>query len=192
MLSTDLENPAAVPYFLWDQPMTVAEVRSVLAEGSDDEKFYLLSKIMREARDTDVWKFTTPREVRDNWERIVKNLGRRRAFWEFMFDAWEREGWIGKTMKIDRLAKHRSEILEIAKRHGASNMRVFGSVARGEDDANSDIDFLVDLEKGRSLLDLGGLLVDLEKLLGCRVDVVTENGLRPRIKDRVMGEARAI
>jgi hypothetical protein len=95
MLSTDLDNPSAVPYFLWDQPMTVREVRRLLAEGDDDKRFYLIGKIMREARDTDVWKFTTPREVRDNWEKIVTNLGRRRAFWEFIFEAWEREGWIG-------------------------------------------------------------------------------------------------
>jgi len=95
-------------------------------------------------------------------------------------------------MNIDRLAKYRAEILGIARRHGASNIRVFGSVARGDADLNSDVDLLVDLEKGRSLLDLGGLLVDLEALLGCRVDVVTESGLRPRIKDRVLNEARAI
>lgn len=95
-------------------------------------------------------------------------------------------------MKIDRLGKHRSEILEIANRHGASNLRVFGSVARGDDDADSDIDFLVDLEQGRSLFDLGGLQVELERLLECRVDVITENGLRPRIKDRVLSEARSV
>jgi predicted nucleotidyltransferase len=95
-------------------------------------------------------------------------------------------------MTIDRLSEYRDEIIEIAERHGASNIRVFGSVARGEADRNSDVDLLVDLEKGRSLFDLGGLLADLEKLLGCRVDVVTENGLRPRIKDRVLSEARVI
>ena len=95
-------------------------------------------------------------------------------------------------MNIDRLKKHRTEILKIAARHGASNIRVFGSVARGDADDRSDIDFLVDLEDGRSLFDLGGLLVDLEKLLGCPVDVVTENGLRPRIRERVLHEARGI
>ena len=66
---------------------------------------------------------------------------------------------------------------------------MFGSAARGEADARSDVDFLVDLEPGRSLLDLGGLLVDLEKLLGCKVDVVTEKGLRERIRERVLNEA---
>lgn len=68
-------------------------------------------------------------------------------------------------------------------------MRVFGSLARGEADAASDIDFLVELEPGRSLFDLGGLQVELEALLGGRVDVVTERGLKTRIRERVLKEA---
>jgi predicted nucleotidyltransferase len=68
-------------------------------------------------------------------------------------------------------------------------VRVFGSVARGEADEQSDIDFLVELEPGRTLLDLGGLQYDLEQLLGRRVDVVTERGLKPRIRERVLREA---
>ena len=68
-------------------------------------------------------------------------------------------------------------------------MRIFGSVARGEAKLDSDVDVLVDLEPGRSLLDLGGLLMDLRDLLGCNVDVVTEKGLRERIRDRVLREA---
>jgi predicted nucleotidyltransferase len=69
------------------------------------------------------------------------------------------------------------------------NVRIFGSVARGEDDDQSDVDFLVDLEEGRNLLDLGGLLMDLRDLLGRDVDVVTPDGLRVRIRDRVLREA---
>jgi uncharacterized protein len=87
------------------------------------------------------------------------------------------------------LAQLRAEILAAAARHGASNVRVFGSVARGEADAGSDVDFLVDFEPGRSLLDLAGLLIDLEDLLGHRVDVVTEPGLKARIRQRVVAEA---
>lgn len=83
----------------------------------------------------------------------------------------------------------REEILRLAARHGAHNVRVFGSAARGEADEQSDIDFLVELEPGRSLLDLGGLQYELESLLGCRVDVVTERGLKARIRDRVLHEA---
>ena len=87
------------------------------------------------------------------------------------------------------LRRNRDEILRLAAVHGARNIRVFGSVARGEADEESDVDFLVDLEPGRSLLDLGGLLMDMQDLLGRRVDVVTEKGLRPRIRDRVFREA---
>jgi len=87
------------------------------------------------------------------------------------------------------LQTKREEILAIAARHGAYNVRVFGSVARGEADEASDVDVLVELESGRSLMDLGGLLMDLQKLLGRRVDVVTERGLRTRIRDRVLSEA---
>ncbi|HLL80248.1 MAG TPA: nucleotidyltransferase family protein, partial [Ktedonobacteraceae bacterium] len=71
----------------------------------------------------------------------------------------------------------------------ASNVRVFGSVARGEADEQSDIDLLIDLEPGRSLFDLAGLLVDLEDLLGCNIDVVPEDSLRERIRGRVLKEA---
>lgn len=93
-------------------------------------------------------------------------------------------------MQVDELLKEkREEILRIAARHGARNVRVFGSVVRGESDDQSDIDFLVELESGRSLLDHAALLVDLEELLGRKVDVVTERGLRPRIRDRVLQEA---
>jgi uncharacterized protein len=90
------------------------------------------------------------------------------------------------------LQSKREEILRIAAKHGASNVRIFGSVARGEADEQSDIDLLVDLEPKRSLLDLAGLLVDLEELLGCKVDVVPEDSLRKRIKDRVLKEAIAL
>ncbi|HEX3100250.1 MAG TPA: nucleotidyltransferase domain-containing protein [Pyrinomonadaceae bacterium] len=95
-------------------------------------------------------------------------------------------------MRIEQITNRRDEIARIAERYGATNIRVFGSVARGIADDASDIDFIVDLEKGRSLLDLGGLLMDLQKLLGRSVDVVTEKGLRPRIRERVLREARAI
>lgn len=76
------------------------------------------------------------------------------------------------------LAAKREDILQIAAKYGAYNIRVFGSVARREADANSDIDFLVEMETGGSLFDLGGLLMELREILGCEVDVVTEKGLR--------------
>lgn len=92
-------------------------------------------------------------------------------------------------MGIKALSMKRKEIFKIAAQHGAYDVRIFGSVARGDATADSDIDFLVNLEEGRSLFDLGGLLMDLQELLGRNVDVVTERGLRQRIRNRVLQEA---
>lgn len=87
------------------------------------------------------------------------------------------------------LNEKRPQILDIAARYGARNVRVFGSVARGQADELSDIDFLVEMEAGRSLFDLGGLQVELQSALGRPVDVVTEKGLKARIRSRVLQEA---
>lgn len=90
---------------------------------------------------------------------------------------------------IQQIQAKREDILQVAARHGAYDVRIFGSAARGEADAQSDVDFLVNLEAGRSLLDLGALLMDLQDLLDREVDVVTESGLRSRIRERVLSEA---
>ena len=87
------------------------------------------------------------------------------------------------------LSQKREDIMRAAQKHGARNVRVFGSVARGDDGPDSDVDFLVDMEPGRSLLDMGGLLMDLREMLGRNVDVVTERGLKTRIRYRVLEEA---
>ena len=90
------------------------------------------------------------------------------------------------------LEAKKEEILRIAAKHGARNVRIFGSVARDEARPDSDVDFLVDMEPGRTLLDLGGLLMELRDLLGLEVDVVTEHGLKPRIREHVLKEAEAL
>lgn len=96
-------------------------------------------------------------------------------------------------MTTDQLVKSkRQEILRIAARHGARNVRVFGSVARGEANETSDIDLLVEFEPDRSLLDQAGLVLDLETLLGRKVDVVTENGLYWLLRRRIVKEARPL
>jgi len=96
-------------------------------------------------------------------------------------------------MGIPEIVQNKKEqVLALAARHGASNVRIFGSVANGTADKDSDIDFLVDLEKGRSLFDLGGVLMDLQQLFDCKVDVVTENGLHWYIKERILSEAKPI
>jgi predicted nucleotidyltransferase len=90
------------------------------------------------------------------------------------------------------IADKKKQILALAAKYGASNVRVFGSVANGTANADSDIDFLVDMEKDRSLFDVGGLLMDLQELFGRKVDVVTENGLHWYIKNRIISEAKPI
>jgi predicted nucleotidyltransferase len=90
---------------------------------------------------------------------------------------------------LSELRERRLEILDVARARGATRVRVFGSVARGDATETSDVDFLVDLEPGRGLMDLGGLLMDLRDLLHRDVDVVTEGGLRPRVAERVLADA---
>ena len=92
----------------------------------------------------------------------------------------------------DLVQNHRPKILEIARRNGATKVRIFGSVARGDEQETSDIDILCEMEPGRSLLDLARLERELEEALHCNVDVVTERGLRSRIRDRVLAEARPL
>ncbi len=93
-------------------------------------------------------------------------------------------------MKLENLIREkRADILKIAAMHGARNVRLFGSVARGESKSSSDVDLLIDLAPDRSLLDLSGMLLDLQDLLHRKVDVVTQNGLHWYIRDRVLKEA---
>lgn len=89
----------------------------------------------------------------------------------------------------DIIMKKRDEILHITSMHGATNVRIFGSVARDEAASDSDIDFLVEFDSGRSLIDHVALIQDLEDLLGVEVDVVTESALHWYIKPRIPEEA---
>ena len=110
---------------------------------------------------------------------VISRLWGRRPMWEN-----------GDGMTLQELrATRRDSVLGLAAKHGAHNVRVFGSVARGESDPQSDVDFLVDLDPGRTISDLGGLLMDLQEALGAPVDVVTERGLRVRVRERVLAEA---
>lgn len=90
------------------------------------------------------------------------------------------------------LGSQRLQILELARRHGARNLRVFGSFARGDAGPESDLDLLVELEPGRNLLDMGELLMDLQDLLGRRVDLVTEPSLHWSIRERILKDARPL
>jgi hypothetical protein len=93
-LSIEIDDPAAIPYFLWDEPMSIAQLKKRLRDASHPERIRLLGKILREARDTDVWKFTSPGEVLQLWPELSLHLGRRRAFWEFLFKRWRSEGFL--------------------------------------------------------------------------------------------------
>jgi predicted nucleotidyltransferase len=90
------------------------------------------------------------------------------------------------------LQHKRNEILRIAAQYGARNLRVFGSAARGEDRAHSDVDLLVDMDPDRSLLDIVGLGQNLEELLDRRVDVLTGASLHPALRDRILAESRPL
>jgi uncharacterized protein len=93
-------------------------------------------------------------------------------------------------MEIAKVLQHRrDEILRIAASHGARDVRIFGSMARGEARPDSDIDILVKLNPGRSLLDIVAIKQDLEDLMGCEVDVVTEAAISPYIREEVLREA---
>ena len=93
-------------------------------------------------------------------------------------------------MNIDEIIKRkRNEILKISTHYGAKEIKIFGSALKGEAKTNSDVDLLVELEPGRSLLDIIAIKQDLEDLLGCKVDIVTEAALSPYIRDEVLNQA---
>jgi predicted nucleotidyltransferase len=95
-------------------------------------------------------------------------------------------------VSLEALRSHRQKILELAARHGARNVRVFGSTVRGDAGPQSDIDLLVDVEQGRTLLDLIAFEQELEEMLGCSVQVLTDAGLSPYLQERILAEAAAL
>ncbi|MBA2474080.1 MAG: DNA polymerase subunit beta [Pseudonocardiales bacterium] len=93
---------------------------------------------------------------------------------------------------LDDIRRHRDEILAIAESYGVRNIRVFGSVARGEADADSDLDLLIDVDPGHGYFDMAGFALQVEDLLGVFTQVATVGGLKVRIRDRVLDEAVAV
>jgi len=94
-----------------------------------------------------------------------------------------------RTITLEELRRQKDRIVALAERHGAHSLRAFGSIALGQANPESDVDLVVDFERGRSLMDHGELMMDLEEVLGCRVDVVSERGLRGRFRARVLADA---
>ena len=93
-LSTRLTDPNAIPYFLWDDPMSVSEFAERLRTASEPERLRLLALVLREARDPDVWRFVSPEEVVRLWPRLAGRLGLRPGFWEFLLESWKRLGLV--------------------------------------------------------------------------------------------------
>lgn len=87
-LTTDMRQGDRRPYFLWDEDLSIDELRARLRGGDEHERLRLLGKMLREARDLDVWEFVTPREVAD----ALPRLGRRRGFWQFLIEGWRDDG----------------------------------------------------------------------------------------------------
>ncbi len=91
-LTVDLKDQDARPYFLWDEDVSVGELRSVLRGGSEYDRLRLAGKMLREARDIDVWEFMTPAEVAEILPKVRRRLGRREKFWRFLIDGWRSDG----------------------------------------------------------------------------------------------------
>ena len=91
-LSLDMMSGDARPYFLWDEDVSINELREILGGPSDATRDRLLGKMLREARDLDVWAFVTPLEVAEVLERLRRSLGRRYAFWKFLIEGWRADG----------------------------------------------------------------------------------------------------
>ncbi len=97
-----------------------------------------------------------------------------------------------RSVALAGVRSHKTEILRLATLHGVKNIRLFGSVARGQTTAASDVDFLVEMEPGHGLFDLSGFKLDMEDLLGCPVDVATPGAIDPRMKDRIYADLQPL
>lgn len=91
-LTVDLNAREGRPYFLWDEDISVGELRQVLEDGSEYERVRLVGKMLREARDIDVWEFMTPAQVAEMLPKVGRRLGRRAGFWRFLIDGWRADG----------------------------------------------------------------------------------------------------
>lgn len=96
-LSTDVEDPRARVYFVWDQELTYSELRQRLLTDDLDERALWIARVLREARYQDVWKFVTLGEVLTLWPRVERHLGRMRNFWNWLIDGWRSDGLLPRT-----------------------------------------------------------------------------------------------
>lgn len=94
--------------------------------------------------------------------------------------------------RLESVKQHRAQLLQLANEHGAYNVRIFGSVVRGDERPGSDVDFLVSFRDGTSLFDVGGLLVDYKELLGCDVDIVSDRALKQDLRHTILASAQPL
>ncbi len=95
-LTTDLDRADLRPYFFWDEDISIAELRHVLEGAPSIERDRLFGKLLREARDTDVWRFVTPTEVAEALPRLRRRVGRRYGFWRWLIDGWRSDGLLSQ------------------------------------------------------------------------------------------------
>jgi len=93
-LTADMKEEHCRPYFLWDEPLTIAQLREILRTGDERERLTYMAKILREARYEDVWEFLTVDDIVRNWEHLAPRLGKRRPFWEFLLRKWRELGLV--------------------------------------------------------------------------------------------------
>jgi len=93
-LTTDMRDEDSRPYFLWDEPLTIRQLREILRSGDERERLAYMAKILREARYEDVWEFLSVDDLVRYWEQLAPRLGRRRAFWEFLLRKWRELGLV--------------------------------------------------------------------------------------------------
>jgi predicted nucleotidyltransferase len=120
------------------------------------------------------------------------HLSKKPVFFSVVYDVCKEYKVAKHDSPLNIVQQKKKNILKVARAHGLVNIRIFGSVIRDEATPHSDIDLLVDLEKGRSLLDLGGASIKLQELLGRKVDIVTERGLHWYLRDKILKEARPL
>ena len=163
---------------------------------ADAELVALLAQI---AAETDELRARASRSLRDavgqasdrglTQVEIAHAIGRSQPEVSRLIKTYRATRFYPTTQLGEALVQHREAILALARKYKANNVRVFGSVARGEDNDNSDIDFLVDLEPGADLSDLAALDIDLEELLGRRVDIVPARLLKPHVAASALADA---
>ena len=195
-ISLDTERGEAVPYFCWDTPTTNAQLRAVLRDGPEDAKVAWIARIMTEAQYGDVWKYLSLRDdVLPRWERVRPRLGRRREFWEFLLNAWRRDGLMrlacvvrgDETTLVDLVLDRAPQVVTSKALVGLVRLDPLREIAANK------ICALLDRFEARDLVDLERLLIEgiqLADAVGCSAQARWGGPGQPRM-DSVAGAGRS-